>query len=96
LAIETGREISRQELIISLYENLTKWYKQLLQNGFYRIKEKWLSISPMIGQTVQVTFQEETVSGKAIGLDVDGSLILLTAENKEFKILAGDATTVKR
>jgi BirA family transcriptional regulator, biotin operon repressor / biotin---[acetyl-CoA-carboxylase] ligase len=96
LAIETGREISRQELIISLYENLTKWYKQLLQNGFCRIKEKWLSISPMIGQTVQVTFQEETVSGKAIGLDVDGSLILLTAENKEFKILAGDATTVKR
>ena len=31
LAIETGREISRQELIISLYENLAKWYKQLLQ-----------------------------------------------------------------
>ncbi len=29
LAIETGREISRLELIISLYENLAKWYKQL-------------------------------------------------------------------
>ena len=42
LAIETGREISRQELIISLYENLAKWYKQLLQKGFGRIKEKWL------------------------------------------------------
>ena len=33
LAIETGREISRLELIISLYENLTKWYKQLLKTG---------------------------------------------------------------
>jgi len=40
LAIETGREISRQELIISLYENLAKWYKQLLKDGFGRIKEK--------------------------------------------------------
>ena len=96
LAIETGREISRHELIISLYENLTKWYKQSLKDGFGRIKEKWLSISPMIGQTVQVMFQEEAVSGKAIGLDEDGSLILLAAGNKEFKISAGDATIVKR
>ena len=50
LAMETGREISRPELIISLYENLAKWYKQLLQKGFGPIKEKWLSLAPMIGQ----------------------------------------------
>jgi BirA family biotin operon repressor/biotin-[acetyl-CoA-carboxylase] ligase len=96
LAIETGREISRQELIIRLYENLAKWYKQLLGDGFGRIKEKWLSISPMIGQTVQVMFQEEAVSGKAIGLDEDGSLILLAAGNKKLKVSAGDATIVNR
>jgi BirA family biotin operon repressor/biotin-[acetyl-CoA-carboxylase] ligase len=96
LAIETGRKISRQELIISLYENLAKWYKQTLKDGFGRIKEKWLSLSPMIGQTVQVIFQKEAVSGKAIGLDEDGSLILLAAGNKELKVSAGDATIVKR
>ena len=95
LAIETGREISRQELIIRLYENLEKWYKQLLQNGFGPIKEKWLSLSPMIGEMVQVKFQEEAVSGKAIGLDDDGSLILLTADNKEIKVSAGDTTIIK-
>ena len=96
LAIETGREISRQELIISLYENLAKWYKQLLKDGFGRIKEKWLSISPMIGQTVQVMFREEAVNGKTTGLDEDGSLILLAVGNKGFKVSAGDATIVKR
>jgi BirA family biotin operon repressor/biotin-[acetyl-CoA-carboxylase] ligase len=96
LAIETDREISRQELIISLYENLAKWYKYLLKDGFDRIKEKWLSLSPMIGKPVQVMFQEEAVSGKAIGLDEDGSLILLTAGNKELKVSAGDATIVNR
>ena len=95
LAIETGKEISRQELIISLYENLAKWYKQLLEDGFDRIKEKWLSISPMIGEIVQVIFQEEAVSGKAIGIDEDGSLILLAAGNKEIKVSAGDATIIK-
>lgn len=96
LAMETGREISRQELIISLYENLAKWYKQLMKDGFGLIKEKWLSISPMIGEPVQVMFREEVVSGKAIGLDEDGSLILIAAGDKEFKVSAGDATIVKR
>jgi BirA family biotin operon repressor/biotin-[acetyl-CoA-carboxylase] ligase len=96
LAIETGKELSRPELIISLYENLAKWYKQLLQNGFNVVKDKWLSLAPMIGRNVQVMFQEEAVSGKAISLDDDGSLILLTAGNKEVKVSAGDATILKR
>ena len=96
LAIETGREFSRLELIISLYENLAKWYMQLLQNGFVPIKEKWLSLTPMIGKSVQVMFREEAVSGKAIGLDEDGSLLLLTTGNKEIRVLAGDATIIKR
>jgi len=96
LATEVGREIARQELIISLYENLAKWYKCLTQDGFGRIKERWLSIAPMIGEPVEVAFHEETVNGMAIGLDEDGSLILRTAKNEEFKVSAGDATIVKR
>jgi BirA family transcriptional regulator, biotin operon repressor / biotin---[acetyl-CoA-carboxylase] ligase len=96
LAIEAGREISRLELIISLYENLEKCYKQLLQIGFGPIKEKWLELSPMIGQTVQVIFKDETVEGKATGLDDDGSLILIIEGNKEIKVSAGDATIIKR
>lgn len=95
LSMETGREIGRLELIISLYENLAKWYKQLFKDGFDRIKEKWLSLSLLTGKPVEVIFQEEVVSGEAIGLDEDGSLILL-AGDREIKVSAGDATIVKR
>jgi BirA family biotin operon repressor/biotin-[acetyl-CoA-carboxylase] ligase len=95
VAMETGRAISRMELIISLYENLTKWYKQLSQDGFGLIKGKWLKLTPMICKPVQIMFGEEAVSGTAIGLDEDGSLILLTADNKEVKVSAGDATIIK-
>ncbi len=95
LAIETGREIDRQELIISLYENITKWYKELTQRGFEAIKGKWLNFAPMISQNVQIMFQDELVSGKALGLDDDGSLIILTVKNETVKIIAGDATIVK-
>jgi len=95
LAVSAGREISRPELIISLYENLAKWYKKLLQNGFASIKEKWLSMAPMIGRNVQVMFRDEAVSGRALDLDEDGSLIILTAKNEKLKISAGDATILK-
>lgn len=96
MALETGCEISRLELIISLYENMTKWYRELTQNGFGPIKEKWLGLSSMIGKPVSVMFQDEAVRGKAIGLDEDGSLILLAIGNKEVKVSAGDATILKR
>jgi biotin-(acetyl-CoA carboxylase) ligase len=49
----------------------------------------------MICKPVQIMFGEEAVSGTAIGLDEDGSLILLTADNKEVKVSAGDATIIK-
>jgi BirA family biotin operon repressor/biotin-[acetyl-CoA-carboxylase] ligase len=96
LLLDTGREISREELIISLYENLEKWYKQLAQKGFGGIREKWLSRTKMIGQTVQVVFKDEIVAGKAIGIDEDGSLILVDKENKEIIVSAGDATIIKQ
>jgi BirA family transcriptional regulator, biotin operon repressor / biotin---[acetyl-CoA-carboxylase] ligase len=96
LALETGREISRLELIISLYENMAKWYRDLTQNGFGSIKEKWLGLSSMIGQPVSVMFRQEAVSGKAIGLDDDGSLILLTVGNAIVKVTAGDTTILQR
>lgn len=95
LTIETGREIDRLELIISLYENIAKWYKQLIQRGFGAIKEKWLNLAPMINQNVQVMFRNEGVSGKALGLDDDGSLIILTVNNETVKVSAGDATIIK-
>jgi BirA family transcriptional regulator, biotin operon repressor / biotin---[acetyl-CoA-carboxylase] ligase len=96
LSIETGREIARRDLIISLYENFAKWYIELLQNGFAAIKEKWLDLAPMIGQKTEILFQNEKVVGKALDLADDGSLIILTAEGEKLKISTGDATILKK
>ena len=95
LAVETGSQIDRMELIISLYENIAKWYNELTRKGYDAINEKWLNLAPMIGQTVQVMFQDEVVSGKALGLDYGGSLIILTGNNERVIVSAGDATIIK-
>ncbi len=95
LAIETGRKISRQELIISLYENLAKWYKKLIVDGFSSVKEEWLSMAPMIGKRVQIISGDEVINGKALGIDEQGSLVLLTAGDRKIKISAGDVRLLK-
>lgn len=96
LAIVTGHEISRLDLIIRLYANLTKWYKGLLIDGFESVRETWLGFSPMMGQATEVRFRDEVVGGVAVGLDEDGSLILRTDENKQLRVSAGDASIIKR
>lgn len=96
LSLEAGHELSRRELIFRLYENLTKWYKNLMNRGFEPVRDAWLGLAPMIGQTVKVMFREEAVSGKAVGLDEDGSLMLRTDQNETLRVSAGDATIIKR
>lgn len=95
LIIETGRKIAREDLIIGLYENLAKWYKKLLQDGFTSIKEKWLNLAPMIGKEIKVTYFSEVVQGKALGIDEQGALILLCVNEEKISISAGDATILK-
>ncbi len=96
LLMETGREISRMDMIIRLYETVAKWYRELTQSGFEPVREKWISLSAMIGRTVSVMFQEETLSGRAVGLSEDGSLMLLTEKNETRLVSAGDATILKK
>lgn len=96
VSLESGREISRGKLIINLYENLAKWYKKFSQNGFTAVKEKWLELSPMIGRDVQVLFLDEKITGRAVDLAEDGSLVIQTGENEMVKVSAGDATIIKK
>ncbi len=94
--MQTGREFSRQELLIRLYENLEKWYKQLTQNGFDAIRKKWLDFAMMMNQDMRVVFGDEIIEGRAKDIDTNGALILLVEGNKETTVSAGDATLIKR
>jgi len=95
LSVEAGREVSRLELIILLYENLAKCYRELSQNGFAPLRKKWLDRTTMIGKPVSVIFGKETINGEAADLDEDGSLVILVDGNKKVKVAAGDATVGK-
>ncbi len=95
VSMEAGREISRLELIILLYESLAKCYRELTKNGFDPIRKRWLGRTKMIGKPVSVIFGEEVIRGEAVDLDEDGSLVLVVDGKKKVKVAAGDATVGK-
>jgi BirA family biotin operon repressor/biotin-[acetyl-CoA-carboxylase] ligase len=95
IAVQTGAFHSRQDLLITLYKNLSKWYKALTSNGFEMIREEWLKMASLIGCETQVKFGNEIIKGKALGIDERGALVISDSKGKVLKILAGDASIVK-
>lgn len=95
IAAQSGGYHSRQDLLITLYKNLSKWYKTLTSTGFEMIREEWLKMASLIGSETQVKFRDEIIKGKALGIDERGALVMSDSKGKTVKILAGDASILK-
>jgi BirA family biotin operon repressor/biotin-[acetyl-CoA-carboxylase] ligase len=95
MSAETGVCLKREDVIIILFENLAKWYKKLLTTGFEDIKAAWMEKTNMIGKHIKVSCLDEVITGKALGIDDDGSLRLMNESMEMITISAGDATVLK-
>ena len=85
-----GCRVCRERFVRSLLEELDHWYRVLLMEGFQPIKEEWSKISALHGQRIQVRDGDDTLVGKALGLQDDGSLILQTLDGTIHRVMAGD------
>ena len=95
LAEETGKDISREDVLFSFCTQLQHWYSVFLQEGFAPIKKAWLSGTAMVGKDVQVKFRDEIKEGLVLGIDDDGALLLVDSQKVVERITAGDATIIK-
>ncbi len=93
---ETGRDHSREDLVFSLCERFERWYETYLREGFSPIREGWLTRSRMAGKPVRILFGKEILEGTMAGIDRDGALLLGDERGEVRRILAGDATILKR
>jgi BirA family transcriptional regulator, biotin operon repressor / biotin---[acetyl-CoA-carboxylase] ligase len=95
LAEETGHDISRLDLTAKLFDRFDDLYTRLLESGFGSIKDAWLSYCDMVGKQVRVIFKNDTESGKVLGIDDFGALIISDKKRKTKRVMAGDASVVK-
>jgi BirA family biotin operon repressor/biotin-[acetyl-CoA-carboxylase] ligase len=93
LRAETGKEISRAAVAAGLLHELEEEYVSFLREGFSaRIREEWSRLSWVLGKPVTLSLPEATISGRALGLDPEGALLVLDGEGKTHRFIAGEVS----
>ncbi len=90
LAQESGREISRLELLSYIMEEIEGRYR-LLQGGKTPHQE-WAARLITLGRAVTVSTPQGRLRGRATGVDADGALLLRLPGGEQQRIWAGDVT----
>ncbi|MFH1645691.1 MAG: biotin--[acetyl-CoA-carboxylase] ligase [Candidatus Omnitrophota bacterium] len=81
---------SRVSILQSLLFNFEKDYKVFLKKGFSSFKARWSELSSTLSKQVKVKCMNREFKGLAIGIDIDGALILKLENGEEQKVLSGD------
>ena len=93
---ETGRDHSREDLLLLLCERFETWYEIFLRDGFAPVSEGWLARAEMAGKRIRVLFRDEVREGAFAGIDRDGALLIADEQGAVSRITAGDATIIRK
>jgi BirA family biotin operon repressor/biotin-[acetyl-CoA-carboxylase] ligase len=90
LLLQSGRAISRLELLISVLKRLEHYYNRFLDNGASEVISRFGEISSYArGRRVRVTDGGVAVSGMTEGLTPEGILLVRREDGKLEKVLSG-------
>ncbi len=90
LKIESGRTVSRLEMLETLVNQLERWYTVFLDQGPTPILKEYSQFSHTLGRRIQVACHDKVVEGEAVGLAPNGGLILRKQDGTSITILTGD------
>jgi len=82
-----GRDLPRRQI---LSEFLTEFAAQTREIRISEIMEQWRACTATIGRDVRVETHDKVLSGRAVGVEDSGSLIIETPERQTLKIIYGD------
>jgi BirA family transcriptional regulator, biotin operon repressor / biotin---[acetyl-CoA-carboxylase] ligase len=88
--IETGKNHSRNEIIIQLLKEFEQWYSILKKEGKKPLLDAWRKNSSTLGRKVNVIMHGISWSGIAEDIDDNGMLILKMRSGKRKTISSGD------
>ena len=85
----SGKSIDPNEFTRDLLYLLDLNYSMFVEGQKEELLDQWSERAPMLGKNVSVSTSKGEVSGKALGIDQSGALILQTEKGME-RIDAGD------
>jgi BirA family transcriptional regulator, biotin operon repressor / biotin---[acetyl-CoA-carboxylase] ligase len=90
LALVTGAPLSRPQLIVRLLAYLEELYLTLQHTGIASILERWRHYSCIRDRYVCFTEATGTKTGRVVGLDNDGALVVQMADGLQQRLVAGE------
>ncbi len=76
LSMASGKDYSRRELLLAILVALENIYDLYLKEGFEPIRTLWEQEARIQGRKIVASTPQGTITGTAIGLDKNGSLLL--------------------
>jgi len=93
LRAETGQEFSRASIASEVLAELERNYALFLAEGFSeRIRQEWNALSGVKEKWATVSCLDKKISGKILGLDTDGALLVLDEEGNTQRFIVGDVS----
>jgi BirA family biotin operon repressor/biotin-[acetyl-CoA-carboxylase] ligase len=89
LSMLAGRNISREDFLRRLIQDLDRCYAILEEEGFSALAPQWDARFGLRGHPVRVEMTDRTIAGRALGIDEDGLLIVEGPGGRQ-RIVAGD------
>ena len=87
---EMGQGVSRKLFLQELLVALEKWYGLLMKDGGVPVLEAWREWARISGREIKVTSFGKILSGRAVDIDSDGTLLLEMENGELTRIVAGD------
>lgn len=90
-----GKTISRESFLRRLIHDLDRCYAILEDSGFDAIAPRWQARFGLRGKRVRVEMGSEMLTGRAVGIDRDGALLVEDDRGKHQRVVAGDVTAIE-
>jgi len=90
LKLETGKEINRTALIKQLITQLDFQYSELKKYKVGTLIKNWTRHTDLFGKTITLKKSSQSITGKAIGLDNLGRLIITNESGEETAFDSGE------
>ncbi len=90
LKIESGKTLSRVEVMQLILRSMEKWYGKLLSGKANEVMEAWKERSATLKNRVRITDPTGITEGVAIDLDSDGALLIRKDNGVVVRKTAGD------
>ena len=90
LALAAGRFIPRLPIAAAVLGSFEALYETFQQEGLAPLLPRWLHYGRVAGKPVRCTTERGVEEGVALGLDVDGALLVRSRENPRLRVVSGE------